>query len=379
MSAENPPGERAALRSGAEADDYSEVMGAQLRVVLDQLAQVVDPDVAEASLGLASGLIATAPHGCDVEAITCGGDPSLPGLARIRSLGRSRAQIAASWQLGIAPGVGGGLIHAPSLMAPLVRHDRANDHDQTVITLWDLRAWEAPSALPKTTVAWQRAMLRRAVKHADAVVVPTHSFIDRLAVIAGFGDRVRVIAGAPPRRFAAPADAAAVRSELGIPGELLVASGTAETLAPAFRAAAELDLDVLVLDVPEGQEPKLADAAAAAGLAERRMHARGALSPLERAAALSAAQVHVATDPVAAWPWRTVEAMALGVPTAAIDTDVNRDVLADGGTLADAADLAEAAISIAGDARAAVLAGDRGRAFSWGSTAERVWALHADL
>ena len=31
-------------------------------------------------------------------------------------------------------------------------------------------------------------------------------------------------------------------------------------------------------------------------------------------AALSAAQVHVATDPVAAWPWRTVEAMALGVP-----------------------------------------------------------------
>ena len=64
------------------------------------------------------------------------------------------------------------MIHSPSLFAPLVRHDRVHDNDQTVVTVWDLRPWEAADELPRATVAWHRAMLKRAVKFADAVVVP---------------------------------------------------------------------------------------------------------------------------------------------------------------------------------------------------------------
>src|SRR5690606_236850 len=106
---------------------------------------------------------------------------------------------------------------APSLMAPLVRHDRVHDDHQIAVTVWDLTAWEAPQTLPKSAVAWQRAMLRRAAKHADAVIVPTHAMAERIAEVAKLNGRVRVIAGAPPEGFASPTDAAMRRASLSLP------------------------------------------------------------------------------------------------------------------------------------------------------------------
>ncbi|WP_223170900.1 glycosyltransferase [Microbacterium sp. NIBRBAC000506063] len=118
-------------------------------------------------------------------------------------------------------------------MAPLVKHDRLHDNDQTVATIWDLRAWERPEALPKSTVAWQRGMLRRAVRHADAVVVPSHAMAARLGALAGLGDRIRVIAGAPPERLSVPSDAARRRADLFLPAEYVVLSGDEADLAGA--------------------------------------------------------------------------------------------------------------------------------------------------
>jgi hypothetical protein len=69
-------------------------------------------------------------------------------------------------------------------LAPLVKHDRVHDNDQTVVTMWDLSAWERAGEMPRTAVTWHRAMLKRAVKHADAVVVPTHAMAHHLAEIA---------------------------------------------------------------------------------------------------------------------------------------------------------------------------------------------------
>ncbi len=95
-----------------------------------------------------------------------------PGLAGVRRTALARRELAGALQLGVGTGIGGGMIHSPTLFAPLVRHDRVHDNDQTVVTVWDLRPWEAPEELPRTAVSWQRAMLKRAVKHADAVVAP---------------------------------------------------------------------------------------------------------------------------------------------------------------------------------------------------------------
>ncbi|MGW8484279.1 glycosyltransferase [Microbacterium sp. NPDC055903] len=357
-------------------------MGAQLRVILDQVDRVVHDDIASASLDLTAGLIATAPSGCEVEAIVpAGGTPQVRGLSEVRTLSLARRELAASWQLGIAPGVGGGLVHAPSLMAPLVRHDRVNDSNQVVVTLWDLDAWEAPSSLPKAAVAWQRGMLRRAAKHADAVVVPTHAFAERLGGIARFGDRVRVIAGAQPTSFTAPTDAVGRRRTLDMPDRYVVLTGPTDALQEGFAAASAADVDAVVLDAPEGVEPDIVEIASAAGLPERRVHVRGRLDAQDRAAVLADALVLIDVSARSAWPWRAVEAMALSIPVVAVDGDVHRDVLADGARLVDASELVDAVTDAVGEgaARLRVLAGDRSRAFSWASAAERVWALHADL
>jgi len=357
-------------------------MSVQLRVVLDQAVQVVDADQARAALSLTAGLVATAPRGCTVSALVpAGGAVDIRGVQDVRTLPLGRRELAASWQLGVAPGVGGGLIHAPSLMAPLVRHDRVHDNDQTTITLWDLAAWETPEALPKAVVLWHRAMLKRAVKHADAVVVPSHAMVERLADIANFGDRVRVIAGAAPDGFRVPEDAGARRDELQLPPRYVVLTGEGEVLADGFRAAARADVDVVMLDAADGAEPALVDAASAAGLPEHRAHVRGALDDADRAAVIGGAEAVVAASDASAWPWRAVEAMTLGVPLVATDSGVHRDVIVDGGAVVDAAALGDALIDALGDGgrRLSVLGSDRARAFSWASSAERVWALHADL
>lgn len=357
-------------------------MGAQLRVVLDQVVTVVDADQAGAAYDLAAGLVATAPTGCTVEAIVpAGGKVEIEGITGVRTLPLARRELAGSWQLGIAPGFGGGLVHAPSLMAPLVKHDRVHNNDQTAVTVWDLNAWEAPQTLSRSTVAWQRGMLRRAARHADAVVVPTHEIAARIVELAKLRGRVRVVAGAPPEGFAAPADAGSRRDALSLPERYVVLDGTPESLAHGFRAAAAADIDAVVLGAQDGAEPALADSASAAGLPEHRAHVRGVLSRGDCAAVLAGASAFIATSTLSAWPWRAMEAMALGVPIVAVDSGVHRDAIAEGGALValdEMPDAVEDAVG-SGGTRLAVLAGDRARAFSWASSAERIWALHAEL
>ena len=379
-------------------------MTATLRIVLDHAASAPASDLAEAALELARGLVGTAPAGCVVEAVVPGGpvayDPadSVPGLAGVTRLALARRELAAAWQLGMPTGVGGGLLHAPSLLAPLVRHDRVHDHDQTVVTLWDLDAWERPEELARTTVVAQRALLKRAARFADAVVVPTHAAAERLASYARLGDRVRVIAGAPPEAFRVPNDDVGRRRELGLPEGFVLLSGSSapsSRLSDGFSAVvrAGADLPVVVLDAPEGAEPAVAELAAAAGLPEGRLHVRPFLDPHDRAAVFGAAVAYLAPSTASAFPWRLVEALRLGVPIVAAASDVHREIVAEGGLLADAAasddggergeELGEALRAALGSTAAAerlgVLAGDRGRAFSWAGAAERVWQLHADL
>jgi glycosyltransferase involved in cell wall biosynthesis len=372
-------------------------MVATLRVMLDQLVAPTESALAEASRDLARALIAGAPAGCEVEAIAPagGGELELPGLAGVRRTALPRRELATALQLGVGTGIGGGMIHSPSLLAPLVRHDRVHTSDQTVVTLWDLRPWEAPGELARSAVGWHRAMLKRAVKHADAVVVPTHSLAARLAELAPLGDRIRVIAGAAPLGFAVPIDEVGRRRALDLPEGFVLLAGDAlpsDALSTGLSAvaAAGLDLPVVVIDVAEGHEPAVADLAAAAGLPERRLHVRGSLETADRAAVFGAALAFVAPARRAGFPWRVLDALALGVPVIAAHSTVHAEVIVDGGELVDAADasslveglsdaLRTALGTTAAADRLAVLAGDRGRAFSWREAADKVWLLHAEL
>ena len=375
-------------------------MVATLRVVLDQVVAPTDRSLSEASRELARALVAGAPSGCEVEAIApAGGEDvaaAIPGLADVRRAALARRELSGALQFGLATGLGGGMIHSPSLFAPLVKHDRVHNNDQTVVTVWDLRPWEAPVELPRPVVAWHKAMLRRAVKYADAVVVPTHSLAARLVEIAPqLGDRVRVIAGASPLGFSVPSDEIGRRRELDLPeGFVLLAGGPlgSEGLDTGLAAVAAsgVDLPVVVIDVEEGHEPAVVELASAAGLPERRMHVRGSLDAADRGAVFGGAVAFVAPSRRAAFPWRLVDALTLGVPVVAASSAVHDEVVVDGGVLVPGADAAEVASgmgealarglgSTAAAERLGVLAGDRGRAFSWREAADKVWMLHAEL
>ncbi len=116
---------------------------------------------------------------------------------------------------------------------------------------------------------------------------------------------------------------------------------------------------------------------------------RGALEDADRAAVLGGALALLAPSVLTSFPWRVLEALAIGVPIIAADSATHREVVWDGGVLAsvgeDGADgaFADALAGLLGSTaaveRQAVLAADRGRAFSWLGSAERVWQLHADL
>lgn len=381
-------------------------MTVSLRVVLDQLVAPTIDDVAAASAGLANALVAAAPSGCDVAAIVPAATPEqlatldaqVPGLADVHRVPLARRELAAAWQLSAKPGVGGGMIHAPSLLAPLARHDRLHDRDQTVVTLWDLDAWESPDELGRTAVAWQRGMLRRAARHADAIVVPTHAMAARLADIARVGERIRVIAGATTPDFARPRDTVGRLRALSLPDEyVLVDASTAPStrlelgLGAAERAlAADPALHVVVVGAAEGTEPAILDAAAGAGIPERRAHVRGPLDRHDRAAVVGEARAFVAPSRRSAFPWRVLEALELGVPVVAAASPVHAEVILDGGLVVgdpqgetDADELGAALVRAVADAdvaaRLRVLAADRAKAFSWREAAERVWQLHADL
>ena len=177
-------------------------------------------------------------------------------------------------------------------------------------------------------------------------------------------------------------------------GFILLAGGPlpSDALETGFAAlaASGVDLPVVVIDVEDGHEPAVADLAAAAGVGESRLHVRGALETPDRAAVFGAALALLAPSRRAAFPWRVVDALTLGVPVIAARSAVHAEVVFDGGELIDGVDasslaegmgaaLATALGSTAAADRLGVLSGDRGRAFSWREAADKVWMLHAEL
>ncbi|WP_100814111.1 glycosyltransferase [Microbacterium lacus] len=371
-------------------------MTARLRVVLDQVVSRTSPDLTEASTNLVGALIDSAPSGCDVAGILPASRPvdaqpssTFEALANVWTAAVPRRELAAAWRMGAALGSAGGMIHSPTLMAPLVRHDRAHDHDQTVVTLWSLEAWTSPENLDRADAAWQRAMLKRAVRFADAVVVPTHAMAAELDEIASFGGRIRVIAGAPPKDFRIPVDAPGRVRALALPDQYVVVLGRASAhneLAPALRAAAGTDLHVVIADADEGDTALLADQAVSAGLLAERVHPTPTLATPDRAALLGSAGAVIAMTGGTMFPWRTLEALAIGAPVVAVRTAQNEELLADGAHLVGVGDsdgIAEALrrvmVEDSFSSRLRVLAAARARAFSWRDAAERVWQLHAEL
>lgn len=377
-----------------------------LRVVLDQVGDPVPSGIGRYALELTRALIETAPRGCDVAGIVASSPPAeyarieqqLPGLSEISKSALDRRQLAAAWQHGFTRLPGSGMVHAPSLFAPLYRHDRINTPgEQVVVTIHDATAFTHPDTLPGRQASWTRAMARRAERYADAIVVPTHAVAADLADTLDLGDRVRVIGGAvSPTLDPGPSrDSRAAALELperyvlavggldglsGIPALVRAAAGGHAPDVPLLLVGVHRDeLDALLgtLDIDGGVEPG-------------RVRALGVLDETDLAVAYTRASVVAVPALSAGSGLVALEAMSLGAPVVHSDAPALLEVCSDAGVVVTRDDaegyperLAEAVRSVLDDSALAteliVRGRDRARAFSWRDSAEKVWQLHADL
>lgn len=380
-------------------------MPTTLRMIVDQVVAPVPGALGRYTEALTSSLIATAPSGCEVEGVVSSSLPTdyalvldrFPGLSGLYKSSLARRELAAAWQFGLTTSPGGGMIHAPSLFAPLRRHDRSAGADQTVVTVHELLAWSRPDSLTPTSVAWHKAMMKRARKHADAVVVPTHALAERLALVADFGDRVRVIGTAPRLGLKLPRDAADRAARFELPRDYLVTAGSLDPrhgiveLLEALGRADSPDVPLLVIGPKSWGELHLASVAEEAGISRGRVRSLELDDPADLATVLSGATAFVAPSHDEGTATSIIEAFSLGVPVIHSDIPAYAEVGAEAGRAVELGDggagyaerLAAAITAVVEDAdlaeRLSIAGTDRAQAYTWRDTAERVWQLHADL
>jgi glycosyltransferase involved in cell wall biosynthesis len=387
-----------------------------LRVVVDQMVAPVPGSIGRYTEELTRALIETAPAGCEVEGIVSSSsadqyeliEQALPGLARLYKTTLARRELAAAWHLGLTSSPGPGLIHSPSLLAPLRRHDRLNDGTQVAVTIHDVLAWTHPEALTPATVAWTKGMMKRARKHADAVVVPSHAVADQLLELIDLGDRVRVIGPAVASGLRLPSGSLSAGSAaaeelvaeraaaLGLPEQYILAAGTLEprraitSLITALGLPGAPDLPLVVLGPDSWGELDLASVADEAGLAPGRVRAMTGLSDEELAVVISRAAVFVYPSLEEGFGLPIIQAFHFGTPVVHSDAPALLEAAGDAGLVVERADaegyperLAAAITRVLTDRdlaeRLSIVGMDRAKAFSWRDSAEQVWQLHADL
>jgi glycosyltransferase involved in cell wall biosynthesis len=373
-----------------------------LRVIVDQMVAPVPGGIGRYTEDLTRQLIATAPRDCEVEGIVSASPPHvqdelrqrLPGLAGLHVTPLARRELLRAWQLGLT-GIGG-MVHAPSLLAPLRTHDPETDGMQVVVTIHDVAPWTHPDTLTPQDVRWHKAMAKRARRHADAVVVPTHAVAEELAEYLDFGDRVRVIGGAVGSTIVPPADPDARAEALGLPPHFLLTVGTLEprkgiaSLIQALARPETHDLPLLVVGPQGWGDLDLAQVAGEAGVRPDRVRSLGVLSDSDLAVVLQRATVFVYPSLTEGFGLPVVEAFSFGTPVVHSDTPALVEVGAAAGLVVEREDpagypdrLAAAIGRVLGDGalreRLSIAGRDRARAFSWRDSAERVWQLHADL
>lgn len=356
-----------------------------LRVILNELLDPAQGELAQYAGQVTAALIRFAPAGCDVDGFVPSSPESdyeavralLPGLGTLHKSSLARRELAAAWQHGFTRVPGHGMLHAPSLLAPLARHDRLNEAEQVAVTLYDTLAWTDSGALAPREVSRQLALAKRAERYADAVVVPSHAVAERADELLGFGDRIRVIAGAESLAGALPLDAADRLAHASLPERYVLAiegvgtsAGIRELLAHADALPAPLV--VATAHAIEGAEHQLVTS-----------------DPHDLAVAISgaAALIHPAIEVGFGMP--VLDALALGTPVVHSDAPALVELTAGAASVVErggthyAERLADAARAILDDetlARALRYEGeDRAKAFSWRGAADRIWQLHADI
>jgi glycosyltransferase involved in cell wall biosynthesis len=376
-----------------------------LRVIIDDMLARTPNGISRYTEELTRALIAHAPTGCKVEGIVSAStEPEyasilakLPGLTGLHKSVLARRELVAAWQHGFTRIPGGGMIHATSLLAPLSRHDRLNGSGhQIAVTIHDVNAWTHPSSLGSRRVAWHKAMVQRADKYADAIIVPSHAVADQLSDIVDFGARVRVIGGAVASSLTLPTDADARAKRLELPEKYILAMGGLEPrrgismLLEALARDGATSIPLLIVGPDDSETGAVAAAAATAGLPRGQVRAMSYLDDPDLAVVLSRATVLVVPSLAEGFGLPVLEAFHLGTPVVHSDAPAIIETAGGAGLAVPLDDLAgyparlaDAVNRVATDEKLATTLSirglDRAGLFNWRTAAEKVWQLHADL
>jgi glycosyltransferase involved in cell wall biosynthesis len=374
-----------------------------LNVVLDEILSPAPTGLSRYAGELSSALIRYAPTGCFVEGIIAASPEHdyatiterLPGLRGLFKSALTRRDLTTAWQHGFTP-VPTGIIHAPSLFAPLRNHDRVNGPgSQIAVTVHDVTAWTHPEFLTSRQVSWTKAMAQRAHKYADAIVVPTHAVAAELAEILGIGDRIRVLGAAVAGSLTEQADASERAERLELPDRYLLTSGNAgpgsglEQILAGLALHDEIQLPLLIVGAEQAGSA-VESAIAGAGLSPDRVRALPQLSDEDLSVVLAQAEVFVYPSISAGFGMPMLEAFRFGVPVIHSDAASLVEVAGDAGLAVPSADaseyprlLGDSIANVLEDndlrARLGFMGADRAKLFTWRATAEGVWQLHADL
>ena len=105
-----------------------------LRVIVDDVLAPVPTGLSRYTEDLTRALIAAAPRGAKVEGVVAASTEAeyedlldrLPGITLAKSA-LARRELATAWQHGFTRL--SGMVHAPSLLAPLFKHDHSTPRD----------------------------------------------------------------------------------------------------------------------------------------------------------------------------------------------------------------------------------------------------------
>ncbi|UOQ57679.1 mannosyltransferase [Leucobacter allii] len=353
-----------------------------------------------AARDLAQGIADTAPRSCSARFLVSRGlaapEFSSPRI-RTEQLPIRANMLPIMWQSGAtARPLDGEFVHALTPLMPL-RARGDDDGSQTSVTIPHSLAWEAPALLGSAQARLFRSFTKRAVKHADVIMTPTHATARVLQEHYGADLPVQVMQLAPPSEFLRPADDAERRAALGLPERYALTTaapgehGRLEWLFDALRADPALPPIVALEGVDPGpgvrERDKEPTAPAALSVPEELQGRVIVARPRELAdigAVLSGAVLLLQPQSFLGAGYTLLGALSAAVPVLHAGHPATDELVLDAGVSADGAGAFAAEFSrLFRDpealARLAVLACDRSRGFSWRSAGWQLWEAHANL
>ena len=324
-----------------------------------------------------------------------------------------RALAARAWAGGLRAGFGAKInakvndhtttsFHATSVLAP------PRGSHPLVVTIHDTVPYAHPETLTAHGAAWHRAMIARAARDADALVVPTQAVADGLlrelirmdivpaSAASALGERIHVAGGAASLQPVTVDEARDVRHAFDIGArDYIVFVGTIEPrkgLDVLVRAvASRSDVDLVVVGAQGWGNIDLRQLANVVRLDVDRLIVTGAVHDSAVASIVQGARALVLPSRAEGFGLPLVESMNLGTPVVLSNDSALMEVAGGAGIIAqilgagaaidDITRILNRAIDESFDRRDDLVAAGHVRAaeFSWAKTANRVAEIHRQL